>query len=159
MMNPSRSEADSSGNAGRCERPVTWGNSGRDAGIPGKQLSRPAQAANRCTEVTAIVRPASRASYENLVCVGKKGIIRLRSRLRRELRLDQPFGLSQYSLGPKSNDRIDSRRAQGWNERRAFGHEQQRDRQSDVDERLCRINFEERLLHQSRHDERTGDAE
>jgi hypothetical protein len=46
------------------------------------------------------------------------------------------------SLGPQSDHRIDSRRTPRGEERRALNYDQQRDRQRDVDERLCRIDFE-----------------
>jgi len=56
------------------------------------------------------------------------------------------------SLGPQRNHRIDPRRASGREERGALGHEQQRDRQHEVDERVRRIDFEQRLAHQPRDD-------
>jgi hypothetical protein len=62
------------------------------------------------------------------------------------------------SLGPKCDHGIDSRRTLGREPRRALGDEQQKDRQRKVDQRVGRVDVEERLLQEPRDRERAGDA-
>jgi hypothetical protein len=110
-MNLSRSEPDSLGNTGRCEKLVTGG--ARNAVMHRKQLSRPHRPSifdgYRASGPTKLARPG----YENPVCVGRKEIDADTA----ELLQDKVFG-SESLCNAQLLPRASPRRVQGGEEER-----------------------------------------